>query len=80
MTGVDLPGIAPEFPACETGVFLLDDKPVIHSVVIKAEVVGLEPTSDARPPPVFETGSSSSRMASVILLHGQVAEAGVEPT
>jgi hypothetical protein len=31
----------------------------------EAEAVGLEPTSGPRPPPVFETGPSSSRMTSV---------------
>ena len=32
----------------------------------RAEAVGLEPTSGMFPPPVFKTGSSSSRMTSVI--------------
>jgi hypothetical protein len=32
---------------------------------LHAEAVGLEPTSGPRPPPVFETGPSSSRMTSV---------------
>ena len=31
----------------------------------QAEAVGLEPTSGMSPPPVFKTGSSSGRMASV---------------
>src|SRR5262245_61966265 len=31
----------------------------------EAEAVGLEPTSGLRPPPVFKTGPSSGRMASV---------------
>ena len=34
----------------------------------KAEAVGLEPTSGITPPPVFKTGSSSGRMASVVKL------------
>ena len=34
----------------------------------KAEAVGLEPTSGVWPPPVFKTGSSSGRMASVVKL------------
>ena len=33
-----------------------------------AEAVGLEPTSGSQPPPVFKTGSSSGRMASVVKL------------
>lgn len=42
-----------------------------------AEAVGLEPTSDSSPPPVFETGSSSRRMASVFV---RFAGVGFEPT
>ena len=42
----------------------------------KAEAVRLELTSGSSPPPVFKTGSSSGRMASVV----QAAEAGIEPT
>ena len=38
---MDPPGVAPGFPACDAGVFLLDHEPV------EAEAVGLEPTSDA---------------------------------
>ena len=34
----------------------------------KAEAVGLEPTSGCSPPPVFKTGSSSGRMASIVKL------------
>jgi len=34
---------------------------------IKAEAVGLEPTSEFYSPPVFKTGSSSSRMTSIEL-------------
>src|SRR3954471_6143016 len=34
---------------------------------LSAEAVGLEPTSGPRPPPVFKTGPSSGRMASVKL-------------
>ena len=26
---MDLPGVAPESPACDAGVFLLDDKPIL---------------------------------------------------
>ena len=36
--------------------------------VAKAEAVGLEPTSGSAPPPVFRTGSSSGRMASIVKL------------
>ena len=37
-------------------------------IVLRAEAVGLEPTSGASPPPVFKTGSSSGRMTSVLSL------------
>ena len=47
------------------------DKPVR-----KAEAVRLELTSGSQPPPVFETGSSSSRMTSVTKVPG----VGIEPT
>ena len=59
---VESPGVAPESPACHAGVFLLDHDPY------RAEAVRLELTSDIAPPPVFKTGSSSGRMASVIEL------------
>ena len=42
----------------------------------RAEAVGLEPTSGKFPPPVFKTGSSSSRMTSV----NNAAGVGIEPT
>jgi hypothetical protein len=42
LSKVDSSGIAPEFPTCEAGVFLLDDKPAN-----KAEAVRLELTSDS---------------------------------
>ena len=42
----------------------------------RAEAVGLEPTSGMFPPPVFKTGSSSSRMTSV----NNAAGVGIEPT
>ena len=61
---VESPGVAPESPACHAGVFLLDHDPNVFS----AEAVGLEPTSGSRPPPVFRTGSSSGRMASIVKL------------
>ena len=51
-------GIAPRFPACGAGVVLLDHDP-------KAEAVGVEPTSGTMPPPAFQAGSSTIRMASV---------------
>ena len=60
---VDSSGIAPESSVCRTDVFLLDHEPD-HS--LPAEAVGLEPTSEMFPPPVFKTGSSSGRMTSVI--------------
>jgi hypothetical protein len=40
--------------------------------------VGLEPTSGPKPPPVFKTGSSSGRMASV-KVRTRVPGAGIEP-
>jgi hypothetical protein len=43
---------------------------------IRAEAVGLEPTSESCSPPVFKTGSSAGRMTSVNI---QVAGAGIEP-
>ena len=60
---VDSPGVAPGSPVCGASVFLLDHEPDSLS----AEAVGLEPTSGCQPPPVFKTGSSSSRMTSVDL-------------
>jgi hypothetical protein len=73
---MDSPGVAPESSACGADVFLLDDEPMdLH----QAEAVGLEPTSVARPPPVFKTGSSSSRMTSVCDSF-QVPGVGIEPT
>ena len=69
---VESPGVAPESPACHAGVFLLDHDPN----AFPAEAVRLELTSGYQPPPVFRTGPSSSRMASVC----QAAEAGIEPT
>ena len=53
----------------DAGVVLLD-----HD--LEAEAVGLEPTSGEVPPPAFQAGSSTIRMASVI----QAAGAGIEPT
>ena len=58
---MDSLGIAPRSQACGACVFLLDHEP------FEAEAVGLEPTSGPRPPPVFKTGPSSGRMASVRL-------------
>ena len=67
---VDSPGVAPGSPVCRTGIFLLDHEPVVVRAVahrlLSAEAVGLEPTNGGQPPPVFETGSSSGRMTSVI--------------
>jgi hypothetical protein len=45
---------------------------------VAAEAVGLEPTSGPRPPPVFKTGPSSGRMASV-MAWTEVPGAGLEP-
>lgn len=36
-----------------------------HVLLLKAEAVGLEPTTGHRPAPAFEAGSSSSRMTSI---------------
>lgn len=50
----------------KTGAFLLAPiSPLSALVFPPAEAVGLEPTSDARPPSVFKTGSSSGRVTSV---------------
>ncbi len=38
------------------------------SLFTKAEAVGLEPTDGSQPSPVFRTGSSSGRMASIVKL------------
>ena len=40
-------------------------RPLAYLGDVEAEAVGLEPTSGPRPPPVFKTGPSSGRMASV---------------
>ena len=47
--------------------------------VLRAEAVGLEPTSGAWPPPVFKTGSSSGRMTSVRVAQ-KAPGVGIEPT
>ena len=52
----------PDLQLADAGVVLLDHDPD------QAEAVGLEPTSGCQPPPVFKTGSSSGRMASVVKL------------
>ena len=41
-SSVDPPGVAPGSPACDTGISLLGDEPMVS----EAEAVGLEPTSD----------------------------------
>ena len=55
-------GLEPSLPGCRPGVVAAGPRDCFIS---QAEAVGLEPTSGTRPPPVFETGSSSSRMTSV---------------
>jgi hypothetical protein len=37
-TEVDPSGVAPEFPTCEAGVLLLDDKPVIQAEAVRLEL------------------------------------------
>ena len=59
---VDSLGFAPRFSACGAGVLLLDDEPDR----IEAEAVRLELTSGQMPPPIFEIGSSSGRITSVL--------------
>ena len=48
-------------PEQESNLHTLGFKP---SRLVSAEAVGLEPTSEFYPPPVFKTGSSSGRMTS----------------
>ena len=60
---VEPPGVAPGSPACGAGVVLLDYDP-------KAEAVRLELTNGSSPPPAFQAGSSTTRMASVVELRG----------
>jgi hypothetical protein len=55
-------GLEPSSPGCEPGIFAAGLRDRIHT---DAEAVGLEPTNEMFPPPVFKTGSSSSRMTSV---------------
>ena len=72
---LDSLGYAPRISACGAGVLLLDDEPGRRA----AEAVRLELTSGSVPPPVFETGSSSSRITSVSVVR-KVPGVGIEPT
>ena len=97
-------GVAPRFPACGAGVFLLDDEPILSLKVHASDLSARHAPKDLNPdqlgwnqsccrytrdtqlnfsgsretrthksrsrPPVFKTGSSSSRMASVCKLRG----------
>ena len=58
---VDSPGVAPGFPACGAGVFLLDHEPILS----ERKPWDSNPQVAVRPP-VFKTGSSSGRMTSVL--------------
>ena len=62
---VDSPGVAPGFPACGAGVFLLDHEPILS----ERKPWDSNPQVAVRPP-VFKTGSSSGRMTSVHELRG----------
>ena len=59
-SSVDPPGVAPGSPACDTGIFLLDDEPIYRT---RRKSWDSNPQADM-PLPVFKTGSSSSRMTS----------------
>ena len=60
---VDPPGIAPGSPACDTGIFLLDDEPILVS-----GSRGTRTHKRFHTPAVFKTVSSSGRMTSVYKL------------
>ena len=60
---VDPPGIAPGSPACDTGIFLLDDEPILLS-----GSRGTRTHKRFHTPAVFKTVSSSGRMTSVYKL------------
>ncbi len=72
--GVESPGVAPGSPACDAGVVLLDHDPN------KRKPWDSNPQT-AKPSPVFRTGSSSGRMASVKLrgLESNQRPPGSEP-
>ncbi len=73
---VESPGIAPGSPACGAGVVLLDHDP---NVSLQRKPWGSNPQAARLPPPTFQAGSSTIRMASVIM--SATAEAvGLEPT
>ena len=67
-------GIEPACPAWKAGTFAA--RPRARESFIKAEAVGLEPTSEFYSPPVFKIGSSTSRITSI---QHQAAVAGIEP-
>ena len=56
-------GLEPSFSGCKPGVVAAG--PRDHDRLLKAEAVRLELTSEMYSPPVFETGSSTSRMTSM---------------
>ena len=56
-------GLEPSFPGCKPEVVAAG--PRDHDHLLKAEAVRLELTSEMHSPPVFKTGSSSSRMTSM---------------
>ena len=68
-----MPG-EPACPAWKAGTFAA--RPRARVSFIKAEAVGLEPTSEFYSPPVFKTGSSASRITPV---ENKAAVAGIEP-
>ena len=66
-------GLEPSFSGCKPGVVATGPR---DQSLTKAEAVRLELTSEMCSPPVFETGSSTSRMTSI---QHQAAMAGIEP-
>ena len=73
---MDSPRVAPGFPTCEAGVFLLDDEP---DRAPKRKPRDSNSQSRSVGTPVFGTGSSSSRMTSVNQPLA-VPGVGIEPT
>ena len=69
-------GVEPASPAWKAGTFAARPR----ARIFHAEAVGLEPTNESCSSPVFKTGPSSGRMASVEQTHFQTAAAaGIEP-
>ena len=73
---VESPGVAPGSPACGAGVVLLDHDP---NVSLQRKPWGSNPQAARLPPPAFQAGSSTIRMASVII-HAKAEAVGLELT